>query len=61
MPEKMSVGEHVAKVEEMSERLEDLGQPESFVITKILHSLPKSFAHLISAWDCTPKERVSER
>jgi len=57
MSEKMSVGQHVAKVEEMAKRLEDLGhkQDESFVITKILHSLPKSFAHLISAWDLTPK------
>lgn len=53
-----SVGQHVAKVEEMARQLEDLGhkQEEVTLVTKVLHSLPESFRNLISAWDSVPEK-----
>jgi len=57
MSPKMSMADHVAKIEEMAKQLSDLGQKqdETVVITKVLTSLPAKYRHVISAWDSLPK------
>lgn len=59
MTEGMSIGQHVSKIEEMARQLEDLGekQSEAAMVTKTLHSLPRSYIHVISAWDSLPDEK----
>lgn len=44
---------HIAKIEELAERLRNLGEPlsEKMVITKILMALPPTFSHFVSAWE----------
>lgn len=52
-----SIATHVSIIEEMARQLEDLGhkQTEISLVTKVLHSLPSSFRHVISAWDSMPQ------
>lgn len=51
------IATHISKVENIAERLRQLGEPipDSMVMTKILNTLPSSFSHFASAWDSTPK------
>jgi hypothetical protein len=51
------IATHISKVENIVERLRQLGEPipDSMVMTKILNTLPSSFSHFVSAWDSTPK------
>ena len=53
MTEGMSIGEHIAKVEELAHKLADVKAKPSDddILTKILHTLPASYRHLIAAFD----------
>ena len=44
--------EFVTAVETLKRQLEDIGAPltDIQVVTKILHSLPPSFRHVVSSW-----------
>lgn len=57
MAEGASVAQHVAAVEEMARQLADMGHPkdQTEIVTKVLHSLPPSYRHLITAWDSVPE------
>lgn len=59
MEEGMTVGQHIAKIEEMARKLEDLGhkQEEVAIVTKVLHSLLSNYRHVISAWDSMPDDK----
>lgn len=59
MQEGMTIGQHVAQIEEMAYQLDDIGekQSEAAIVTKTLHSLPASYMHVISAWDSLPEEK----
>lgn len=52
-----NIATHVSTIEEMARQLEDLGhkQTEVSLITKVLHSLPSSYRHILSAWDSVPQ------
>ncbi|CAL1672269.1 unnamed protein product [Lasius platythorax] len=56
MNPKLSMADHVAKIEELAKQLSDLGQKqdETVIITKVLTSLPAKYRHVISAWDLLP-------
>jgi hypothetical protein len=51
------IATHISKVENIAERLRQLGEPipDSMVMTKILNTLPSPFSHFASAWDSTLK------
>lgn len=59
MIEGTSVAAHVAEVEEMARQLDDLGcrQNEVELVAKVLHSLPSSYRHVISAFDSIPRDQ----
>ena len=52
MPDGSDMATHIAKVESMAQRLEDLGKPlaETEIVSKLLQ-LPRCYRHIISAWD----------
>lgn len=54
-----SIANHVAKIETMASELEDLGngQTAMAIVTKVLHSLPKSYRHVIAAWDAVAEDK----
>lgn len=50
---------HIAKIEELVERLRNLGEPlsEKMVITKILMTLPQTYNHFITAWESYAEDK----
>ena len=50
-----SIANHVAKLEDIAQKLKDLNEPESssMIMTKIIMTLPPSFNHFYSAWEST--------
>lgn len=58
-----SMAVHIAKLEEIAQQLNDLGEgiSESMLMTKILMTLPSNYNHFHSAWESTiEKERTAE-
>lgn len=59
MDQSDSIAKNVTKVETMASQLEDLGhaQTSMSIVTKVLHSLPKSYRHVIAAWNSVSDDK----
>ncbi|KAF5282306.1 hypothetical protein FQR65_LT14360 [Abscondita terminalis] len=55
----MSIGEHIVKLEQLTNRMRKLNAtiPDSMLISRILSVLPAEYKHFHSAWDSTAAEQ----
>ena len=62
MGKNTSISQHVAQIEQMAQRLEDLGhkQEDLAIITKTLMSLPQAYQQFIVAWDSLDKKEQTK-
>lgn len=59
MEEGDNIASHISKLEDLAQQLKDLGSPieSSMLITKILMTLPSTYAHFHSAWESTAADK----
>lgn len=55
MDQKDSIATHISKIEDLAQQLKDMGEilSPAMVVTRILSTLPSSYAHFNSAWEST--------